>query len=393
MSDQVTIEVNGKTFSGWTSAQIVSGIEQIASQFAVSVTRDYPGDGGVRIRPGDLVKVKIGNDLVMTGYVDQTPVSYNGTKITTSVSGRSKTADLVDCCILTEIKAGKVSSGGNSWGFVKVRADGKPVTAAAQASQWRRLDLNATIAALIKPYDVSLFTLDDTERIVSDVSVSKGTKVFDALKKLVRAFNLVATDNENGDLLLVEIDHPADSGATIRVSLDGDGTNVIEGSCAFDYSKVYSNYEVYGQAKPQKSSKTPSKENNRKATAECGVLGKRFRLLRIFESGTVDQNDLHQRAMFESSIRQGKALVCTYKVIGWRKPDGKLWKKGESIRVVDDILEIDDEMMIGKVTFELSSGGQVTTLQVAPAYAYNQAAKEKWDTNGNKIPIGASANV
>ena len=51
-----------------------------------------------RIRPGDLCQVFIGNDLVLTGFVDATPIRYDGNAVGVGVKGRSKTADLVDCC-------------------------------------------------------------------------------------------------------------------------------------------------------------------------------------------------------------------------------------------------------------------------------------------------------
>lgn len=46
---------------------------------------------------GDEIQLTIGDDLVLTGFIDSTPISYNGTSVTASVVGRSKTEDLVDC--------------------------------------------------------------------------------------------------------------------------------------------------------------------------------------------------------------------------------------------------------------------------------------------------------
>ena len=54
-------------------------------------------DGGSADKPGDPCEVKIGKDLVLTGYVFKAPISYDGRQISLSIEGSSKTQDLVDC--------------------------------------------------------------------------------------------------------------------------------------------------------------------------------------------------------------------------------------------------------------------------------------------------------
>jgi prophage tail gpP-like protein len=41
--------------------------------------------------------VRIGKDLVLTGYVFKAPIRYDGRQISLSIEGSSKTQDLVDC--------------------------------------------------------------------------------------------------------------------------------------------------------------------------------------------------------------------------------------------------------------------------------------------------------
>ena len=373
----IRIEVNGRAFMGWKSAQIVSGLDQIATQFAVSVTRSYPADSVVRIRPGDLVRVLIGDDLVCTGYVDKCPISYDGAGYTVSASGRSKAGDIVDSCVTTEIKAGNGSSGTTGWSGVKYRADGTPVKALGGASQWRLIDAKKVIATLIKPYGLSLYADDASALWVASVAVSKGTKVSEAIKKLIQQKNLIATDTESGDLRLVSGDFPERAAGVIRASADGEQTNVLSGACSFDYSRVYSRYEVYGQSKPDKAGKAV--ESNARAEASSQALGVRGRTLRIFESGSVLQSEVQARATFELIYRLGRAKTTTYKINGWRQESGELWKKGTLVRVFDEILGFDDWMMIGKVTFEMSDAGCTTTLEVAPRSAYSQKKSSGWD--------------
>ena len=96
----VRLLVNGTEYGGWKSVRIAAGIERQARDFDLDVTDRWPGQTEIprRIQPGDPCQVFIGDDLVLTGYVDATPIRYDGKSVTVGVKGRSKTADLVDCC-------------------------------------------------------------------------------------------------------------------------------------------------------------------------------------------------------------------------------------------------------------------------------------------------------
>ena len=98
-ANQVRLVVNGQEFGGWKSVRIEGGIERQARSFDLEVTDRWPGQTDIprRIRPFDACQVFIGNDLVLTGYVDATPIKYDGKSVGVGVKGRSKTADLVDC--------------------------------------------------------------------------------------------------------------------------------------------------------------------------------------------------------------------------------------------------------------------------------------------------------
>ena len=118
----VRLLVNGIEYGGWKSVHISAGIERQARDFELEVTDRWPGQAEIprRIQPGDPCQVFVGDDLIITGYVDATPIRYDGKSVSVGVKGRSKTADLVDCCPLNLARAlpphqvaasGKMSSG------------------------------------------------------------------------------------------------------------------------------------------------------------------------------------------------------------------------------------------------------------------------------------------
>ncbi len=66
MNDNVTLRVNGREWNGWTSVRIGAGIERLARDFSVEITRQWPGDEGIttlqpRIKNGSKVEVLIGD--------------------------------------------------------------------------------------------------------------------------------------------------------------------------------------------------------------------------------------------------------------------------------------------------------------------------------------------
>ncbi|EFH4133665.1 baseplate protein, partial [Escherichia coli] len=93
MNDNVTLRVNGREWNGWTSVRIGAGIERLARDFSVEITRQWPGDEGIttlqpRIKNGSKVEVLIGDELVITGWVEATPVRYDARSVSTGIAGR-----------------------------------------------------------------------------------------------------------------------------------------------------------------------------------------------------------------------------------------------------------------------------------------------------------------
>ena len=404
MSEAISLLVNGREYGGWLSAQVVSGLQQIATQFAVEVTERYPG-GTIRIRPGDRVVVMIGETTVATGYVDRVPVSYDASSVSHSVSGRSMTADLADCCVETGIetgtKAAQKQTDSGRYAGIEYQADGtkidttasrSTVSAAATGSQWQRIDVGQTIAAMLRPYGLKLKTDLFGVMTVDKISVSVGTKVSDAIKQLVQKLSLIATDDEFGNLVLWSPQHAVRATDSIAVSAAGLPTNVLSGSCDFNYESVYSDYVVFGQTKADKSDAAGGSANVFSDVVHCGVLGNRHRVIKLFESGSLTKAAADRRAAFESSYRLGSAKAATYTVQGWRQSDGSLWRKGLLVAVKDEILGFDDEMIIQRVTYNLSESGTTAALELVPAITLQTAESSGWQgVSGAAAPVGATS--
>lgn len=123
----VTLSVNGLDYRGWKKASISAGIERQSRDFTLGVTWRWPGqDVEIPVRQGDFCEVRIGEDLVLTGWVFSTPISYDSKTVDRSVSGRSLTADLVDS------------------------------SAVNKPGQWRGQSVQKIVQSLAEPYGVSV---------------------------------------------------------------------------------------------------------------------------------------------------------------------------------------------------------------------------------------------
>ena len=69
--DIVSLTVGGKIIEGWDSVRVTRGIERFPSDFDLGLMDYFPGsDQKQLVKEGMPCQVKLGNDLVVTGYVD-----------------------------------------------------------------------------------------------------------------------------------------------------------------------------------------------------------------------------------------------------------------------------------------------------------------------------------
>ena len=98
IDNKVSLHVKGLRYEGWESVTVTRNIESVATTFSLGLTERYPGHlRPFRVRTGDRCQVKIGGELVLTGQVDRVAPSYSARHHTIAISGRSRTAQLVDC--------------------------------------------------------------------------------------------------------------------------------------------------------------------------------------------------------------------------------------------------------------------------------------------------------
>lgn len=383
--DVVTLVVDGEEYGGWKAVRIEAGIERQARSYDLSVTDVWPGQSDIprRIQPGDLCQVFIGDELVLTGFVDATPIRYDGTSVGVGVKGRSRTADLVDCC---PVPTGESSTpaGGGEWGDV-VGKNGKKQTYVKAppktANQWRNQKLEVIAAALAAPYGVRVVAEVDTGKVIPEHHVDVGETVFESIDRMMRIRHVLSTDNEEGDLVLVDV---GSAGRAAPLIL---GENIREGDTQLDFKGVFSEYIVKGQRAGNDdhyAADASEEEGSATDTGKTTVTGDtatardaratRRRVLVIKQSGQADDGTCQERAEYEKAYRAAKALETKYTIAGWRQPDGELWKQNQIVRVVDGLIGFDMDMVIAELAYVLDERGLRTEIKVGPPDGYRSKA-------------------
>ncbi len=345
--NRVTLLADGLEYGGWKSVEISAGIERQARDFTLGITWRWPGSGDnpARIRPGSRCQVKIGPDLVLTGYVYTTPVSYDARQVTVGVAGRSLTSDLVDC--------------------------------SAARGQWRGQSVAAIVSALAAPYGLSVVDEASDGLVVADHQTEPGETVFASVDRLLEMSALLCTDDAHGRVVLAQLGSAGRAADAIEL-----GVNVLSASAGLDFSGVYSQYECIGQQSGTDETFGADAAEVQASATDSRVA--RYRNLTVQPQGQVSPAIAAKRAMWERESRMGKAMMADYELQGWRQSDGSLWRPNQFVRVRDSMIGFERDMLIGEVTYTLDERGTRVRLRVAPPGAYSPEPKAPKPKGGKK---------
>lgn len=330
---KVRLRIDGMDYGGWTSVRIGAGIERQARDFNLEVCWRWSGQNeALPIKQGAKAEVLIGADLVLTGWVFATPISYDADQIARGVQGRSLTADMVDCA------------------------------AANKPGQWRKQSVQQIVQALAQPFGLEVVSEVPETQTLTDHSIEPGETAFDSVDRLLTISRLMSTDDAQGRVVIVKPGSAGNANDALEV-----GVNILDGSATLDFSQVMSEYRVVGQQSGTNSSFAAASNEVSAHVADARM--ERYRPMLIQQQGQLNAQQAQERANWERGSRMGKALTVAYKVQGWRQSNGDLWIPNQSVHVIDPIIGLEREMLIIEVEYALDNNGTIATLTVAPPEA------------------------
>lgn len=98
--DAITLFVNGKILEGWEDFSFNKELNSAASDFSLQlVDQSREKKNSLFVQPGAAIHLHAGKKSLCTGYVEKVDVSVSAGTRRFVISGRSRTADLVDCSV------------------------------------------------------------------------------------------------------------------------------------------------------------------------------------------------------------------------------------------------------------------------------------------------------
>lgn len=349
MPDRVNLSVDGAIHAGWTSVSINRSMENIAGTFSLSLSDRWPGSAGSRpIRPGSLCTLSIGDDVVITGHVDDVSPSFDSTSHSISITGRDATGDLVDC------------------------------SAANEPGEWTERSLLQIIEALCKPFGITARAAIYVGKKILTFRINEGETAFEAIELACRMRGVLSVSDGQGGLILTR----ASEAVRITNNLtSGKAGNIISGSGKSSWKDRYSEITVKGQQRGTDNTSGADNAEPYASTTDPNIT--RYRPLIVLAEDQGDAATFKERALWEASVRRARGRTATVTVQGWRGEDGSLWQPMSITNIEAPEIGLNGEMLITAVDFTLSARGSLTSLSLSPPKAFELIAvpqdfEEEW---------------
>lgn len=336
MVSEFALKINGEIYAGWKRYAVQRSVEQIAGAFTLEVTDRWALDQERRhISPNDKCELIYGGQVLVAGYIDTVTRRCDSGGRTMTVSGRDRTADLVDC------------SAQHATGQIYDR------------------DLVQIARLIAAPYGIAVTADANVAPSFAEVTIDDGESGFEVIERLARHRGVLLL-SQQGDLYITQ-----PSSERIDVPLMR-GHNLLDSEVTISARERFHTYLVKAQSAAddhwpgQQAAEPLAKVIDSRARAP------RLKIL-IAEEGN-NSDDCKQRGEWQRNIAiaRGTRVHCT--VQGHEYAPGQLWRDNRLVRVVDPYIGIDQDLYIAAVEYTGGDDGTLTKLSLAPPAAYKRLA-------------------
>ena len=340
-NDTLTLTIGNQVLTGWQRVNVSRPLAAIPASFDLEVTERYPNAPSIDVQPGQPCTVKIGGDLVLTGYVDRYAASISAGNHAIRISGRSKSEDLVDCsAVFGDI---------NSPGFQQINGT-----------------TLAIVEQLAKPYGITVKTTAGDGVTIPQFNILLGETPWEIIDRITRYSQMIVYDLPDGSIMLAKV------GTDSMASGFSLGDNVETGDVNFSMDGRFSEYE--GHLTSVLTFGTEAGVN----TPDVGKIVKdegvpRFRKRYVISEQFVNGRDIvYDRAVWEMNKRKGQSFQFHVVCDSWRDSGGKLWEVNKLAPIQAEALKLRNaNYIIANVTYRRDESGQHGDLVLMPSEAFN----------------------
>jgi prophage tail gpP-like protein len=331
----IKLVINNSVYEGWTKARLTRSIENVTGSFSFSTVDSAPVNPV--IRAGSACKVLIDNSTELTGYIDNVQLRANSSSSTVEISGRGKTADLVDCTAdLSQIGHGS----------------------------WDHISFEAFANIFCRPFGIVVRKEANFSDPQSTFTVDIGETVFDILQKAAKSRAVLLTSNGFGDLVLSRVGNVTTDDPLIL------GENITDFSAQKDIADRFHKYYVKNQV---------SSEGKGFTKANTQILGQAIdRDIRDVRTSLIVEQDAEStqmadaRASWEAQIQIAQSERYSITVPGFEQSSGALWRENmiTPVRADTNGYTIDTQLLITSITYSESSRGRETKMELKRKNVY-----------------------
>lgn len=341
----LTLLTSGRSFEGWKAATVVRSMEHCSGGFELELSELSPGRQAVRrIEPGASCELRLGDEPVITGYVDELEVRIDSGQHDTRVTGRDATADLVDC------------------------------SASGKTGQWRGQKIERIAEDLCRPFRVPVRVEVDTGAALPSFALQEGETVFEAIERAARIRALMLMSDSLGALLITRASAMRAPTALVL------GANVLKLSARLDVRDRFSVYAVKGQAPGNDFFSGKAVSQMVAVATDPYFAAPRYRPLVLTNDAPDLAASLKGRVQWEANVRAARSLDIEVVVQGWRHAEG-LWQPNTTVRLQAPSLNLDTDLLITTVRNRLDDSGSTTALSLTREDAFTL------------LPLNASAGA
>jgi prophage tail gpP-like protein len=327
--DAVEVRIGDLVHTGWTAYEIDSDLMTPADAWHVRLAQ--PGMVvPPEVVPGATVAVRVGGELVLSGWLDERTLTVATGRHELTLTGRDGAGRLLDC----------------SSPLVGVQ----------------RVSIDQVLAKVLAPLGIpaSRVFIDAASKgaLREKVMVEPGDTAWDTLRRVAEANGLWPWFEPNGTLVVGGPRYDVPPVAKLVLRSDGQGNNVLSLSEKRSMVGRYSDVTVYGQSPAIGSGAGESDPRHAiKATKQdSGVPVYRPKI--VVDHEAINTTIARARGSKIISDSRVRSYTLTATVAGHRTADGTLWTPGQRVQVQSEPHGVDATyfVMARRLTGDKSTG-------------------------------------
>lgn len=343
------LAVDGVQYENFLSASCELRLDALSSVF--TFTASSPGKQPLPFKGGEACEVYVAGEKVLTGNIEVVDVNYDGQRHVITVSGRDKTADLLDSTIDV---------------IDDIRGEG--------------LTLKQLIQKVIAQLGLDIQVIDQVKpapyNAAEDLAAPEaGDNAFDFIEKYSRKRQVLLTSDADGNVVIAKNSGVRAPGGVQHI-IGAEDNNVISSSFSYDTTGRYNVYKLASGLNPVALNLTGDTDLASVVSQSGGIFDSEIRTGRqliLISENPFSDGSCEDRAKWEADIRRARGLVYSATVPLYRVggATGDLWQINRIYQIVDDFVGKIEPMLCNSVRFSLSNDeGSNTTLGFVGQNAY-----------------------